>query len=61
MFTSSATTLQTLAHWRVRSRQVLLRFEMSGWGRLRLHPGRAMQRRGPRWRRNQYEPPSSMP
>jgi hypothetical protein len=59
--TSSATTLQTLAHWRVRSRQVLLRFETSSWGRLRLRPGRALQRRGPRWRRSQCEPPGSMP
>ena len=53
--------VQALAHWRARSRQVLLRFETSGWGRLRLRPGRALQRRGPRWRRNQYVPLGSMP
>lgn len=53
--------LQALAHWRVRSRQVLLRFETSGWGRLRLRPGRAQRRRGSRWRHNPYDLPGSMP
>ena len=37
--------LQARAHWRLRSQQVLLRFETSGWGRLRPLPARRQQRR----------------
>lgn len=37
--------LQGRAHWRLRSQQVLLRFETSRWGRLRPVPARRQQRR----------------